>query len=80
VAELGLEFGIITTPPERAQRAAGYLAEAGVKGIVNFAPARITVPETIAVEYVDFSHHLYATAFNITLQAAGGDVPTSSKV
>jgi len=80
VADLGIEFGIITTPPERAQRAAGYLAEAGVKGIVNFAPARITVPDTIAVEYVDFSHHLYATAFNITLQAAGGDVSTSSQV
>lgn len=66
--ELGIEIGIITTPPERAQRAADYLAEAGVRGILNFAPARIDVPKKILVEYVDFFNHLYAIAFNLTLQ------------
>lgn len=70
VAELGIEIGIITTPPERAQRAANYLVEAGVKGIVNFAPARIEVPDTVAVEYVDFVHHLFSVAFSITLGEA----------
>ena len=64
--ELGIEMGIITTPPERAQRAATHLVEAGVKGILNFAPSRIKVPEHVYVEYVDFFHHLYALAFNIT--------------
>ena len=64
VKELGLEIGVITTPPERAQRAANYLVGAGIKGIINFAPARIKVPERINVEYVDFFHHLYALAFN----------------
>jgi redox-sensing transcriptional repressor len=67
VAELGIELGIVTTPPERAQRAAGYLIEAGIKGIVNFAPARIEVPSDVSVEYVDFSHHLYNVAFNMSL-------------
>lgn len=68
VQELGIEMGIITTPPERAQRAANYLVEAGVKGIVNFAPARITVPEGVYVEYVDFFHNFFAVAFNVTLR------------
>jgi len=67
VGELGVEIGLITTPPERAQRAANYLIEAGIKGIVNFAPARITAPDNVCVEYVDFFHHLYNVAFNITL-------------
>lgn len=67
--ELGIEMGIITTPPERAQRAATHLVEAGVKGILNFAPSRIKVPEHVFVEYVDFFHHLYALAFNITRPA-----------
>jgi redox-sensing transcriptional repressor len=67
VAEVGIEIGIITTPPERAQRAANYLTEAGVKGLVNFAPARINVPEDVCVEYVDFFHNLYHLAFRITL-------------
>ena len=65
VADLGVEIGIITTPPERAQRAANYLVGAGIKGIINFAPARIAVPEHIHLEYVDFFHYFYAAAFHI---------------
>ncbi len=72
VRDLEIEIGIITTPPERAQRAANYLIEAGVKGIVNFAPSRISVPETVAVEYVDFMHHLFSVAFNISLNQSKG--------
>ncbi|WP_431830569.1 redox-sensing transcriptional repressor Rex [Desulfobaculum bizertense] len=66
-ADLGIELGVITTPPERAQRACNYLVDAGIKGILNFAPARIEVPEGVTVEYVDFFHHFYAVAFNVTL-------------
>ena len=40
--------------------------EAGVCGILNFAGARIHVPEKVVVEYVDFFHYLYALAFSIT--------------
>ena len=61
-----IEIGIITTPPERAQRAADHLIDAGIRGILNFAPARISAPETVFVEYVDFFHYLYALAFNIS--------------
>ncbi len=67
IDELDLEIGLITTPPERAQRAANYLVEAGIKGIINFAPSRIEVPDHIALEYVDFFDHLYAVAFRINL-------------
>lgn len=66
-SEFGIEIGIITTPPERAQRATNYLVDAGIKGIINFAPARINVPDDVTVEYVDFFHHLYAVAFNMML-------------
>lgn len=64
VADLNVRIGIITTPPERAQRAANHLVEAGIKGILNYAPARIFVPDGVLVEYVDFFHHLYSLAFN----------------
>jgi len=70
--ELRVEIGIITTPPERAQRAVNYLLEAGIKGIVNFAPARISAPPNVAVEYVDFINHLFSIAFNITQNQAKG--------
>ena len=66
VADLNVRIGIITTPPERAQRAANHLVDAGIKGILNYAPARIFVPDDVLVEYVDFFHHLYSLAFNIS--------------
>ena len=64
VTDLNIEIGIITTPPERAQRAAQHLMDAGITSNLNFAPSRIKVPDRINVEYVDFFHHLYALAFN----------------
>lgn len=64
--ELDVEIGIITTPPERAQRAANHLIDAGIKGILNFSAARITAPEHVHVEYVDFFHQIYSLTFNIS--------------
>lgn len=63
VKDLRIEIGIITTPSDRAQRAADYLVESGIRCILNFAAARIQVPPDIYVEYVDFFHHLYALTF-----------------
>lgn len=64
--DMDLEMGIITTPPERAQRAAENLFAAGIYSILSFAPARIRAPAQARVEYVDFFHHLYALAFDAT--------------
>jgi redox-sensing transcriptional repressor len=38
VGRMGIELGIIAVPPAGAQEVADRLMEAGVKGIVNFAP------------------------------------------
>ncbi len=65
VPALNIEIGIITTPAERAQRAATQLVEAGIKGILNFAPARISVPDHVFVEYVDFFHQIFSLTFHI---------------
>lgn len=70
VADMDLDIGIITTPPERAQRAANNLFSAGIYSILNFAPARIRAPKKAHVEYVDFFHHLYALAFDLTKSAS----------
>ena len=66
VREFGIEIGIITTPPERAQRAARHLTDAGVRALLNYAPARLRVPKGVYVEYVDFFHYLYALAFSLS--------------
>lgn len=66
IAGKNVQIGIITTPPERAQRAANSLVEAGVRGILNYATAHIFVPNNVFVEYVDFFNHLYALSFNLS--------------
>ena len=55
VQALGIEIGVIATPPQGAQRVADLLMDAGVKAILNFAPARIRAPKDFPVENVDFS-------------------------
>lgn len=69
IAALNVRIGILTTPPERTQRAANQFVEAGIKAILSYAPARITVPDDVHVEYVDFLHHFYSLAFNISGKA-----------
>ncbi len=61
-----IDIGLITTPPERAQRAANHMMQAGIKGIINFAPSRIHVSGDVAVDYVDFSNHLISMAFRLS--------------
>jgi len=45
VRRMGIELGIIAVPPGRAREVADRLMEAGVKGIVNFAPTVIASRE-----------------------------------
>lgn len=66
VERLKIDIAIITTPPERAQRACDHLVNAGITAILNFAPARIKVPDSVHVEYVDFFRHMYSLVFNLT--------------
>jgi redox-sensing transcriptional repressor len=53
--ERKIEIGIITTPPEAAQSVTDQLVEAGVRGILNFAPTHVTVPEGFVVKDVFFT-------------------------
>ena len=53
--ERKIEIGIITTPPSEAQGVANMLVEAEVKGILNFAPAQVIVPEGFVVKDVFFT-------------------------
>jgi redox-sensing transcriptional repressor len=53
--ERKIEIGLITTPPSEAQNAANMLVEAGVRGILNFAPVQITVPEGYVVKDIFFT-------------------------
>ncbi len=53
--ERKIEIALIATPPSEAQGVAEVLVEAGIKGILNFAPAQITVPEGFVIKDVFFT-------------------------
>jgi redox-sensing transcriptional repressor len=63
VEERGVAIGIITTPANSAQAVADLLAEAGVRSILNFAPAVLQVPPGIDVRQVDLSTELQILSF-----------------
>lgn len=61
--ELKINLGIITVPEEAAQAVAEALIAAGIRGIVNFAPARLRVPAGVYVEDIDITTSLEKVAY-----------------
>ena len=63
VVDQGISIGIIATPPHAAQEVAEKLVDAGVKSILNFAPAVVNVPPDVSVRKVDLSIELQILSF-----------------
>lgn len=61
--ERQVSIGIIATPATAAQDAADRLVSAGVKSILNFAPAVISVPDDTSLRKVDLSIELQILSF-----------------
>jgi redox-sensing transcriptional repressor len=72
VRERGVEIGIVTVPAEHAQEVTDLLLESGVRGILNFAPASLVVPDGVPVTSVALAVHLEQLAFRI--RARRGEV------
>lgn len=58
-----IEIGIIAVPLHAAQSALDYLISAGIKAILNFAPAHLTVPPHIKLRNVDLSIELEGLSY-----------------
>ena len=63
VAAEGITIGIIATPPISAQEVAERLVDAGIKSILNFAPAVVAVTPDVNVRKVDLSIELQILSF-----------------
>ncbi len=66
VRKRGIHIGVITTTPNRAQRAADLLMDAGLRAVLNFAPAHIRAPECCLIENVDFTVKLENLAYHLS--------------
>jgi len=63
VANKQINVGILTVPEGVAQQTAELLAEAGIRGILNFTPAVLKLPAEVAVENADFMAGLSRLSF-----------------
>jgi redox-sensing transcriptional repressor len=70
VRESEVAIGLICTPAAVAQDVADRMAEAGIRSILNFAPAVISVPGGVSLRKVDLSIELQILAFYEQRKAA----------
>ena len=63
VPELQLDIAFLTVPVGVAQNAAEALVQAGIRGILNFTPTVLKVPEGVRVEPIDFVAGLKRLAY-----------------
>ena len=63
IATLGAEIGIVTVPGEVAQAVADTLVSGGVRGILNFAPVVLRLPNHVSLVTVDLAIQLEQLAF-----------------
>jgi redox-sensing transcriptional repressor len=63
VRSLGIAIGVIATPAAAVQDVADRMVRAGIRSILNFAPAVIVVPEGVSVRKVDLAVELQILAF-----------------
>ena len=66
VAEKSVDIGVITVPADEAQGVADQLIAAGVKGIWNFAPVKLSVPSTVPLVNEDLSIGLSALSYHMS--------------
>lgn len=63
VTKLDVRLAILAVPAEAAQPVADALAKTTIRGILNFAPVRLKVPDTIGVRALDVAAELEQLSF-----------------
>jgi redox-sensing transcriptional repressor len=67
IRNLSVKLAILTVPADAAQEVADRVIEAGVRGILNFAPISLVVPESVALNAVDLAVQLEQLSFQVNV-------------
>ena len=65
IKEQQIDAVILTVPGEKAQAVTDELVEAGVHGILNFTPVRLSVPKDVQVQNIDLTNELQTLIYFI---------------
>lgn len=57
------QVAILTVPAREAEGITDRLVNTGIEGILNFTPARLSVPENVRVHHIDLAVELQALAY-----------------
>ena len=71
VSDMDITVAILTVPSEAAQTVADRVVEAGVRGILNYAPVPLRVPEWVYLENRDVTAALEKVAYFARKSAEG---------
>ena len=63
--EQQIDVVILTVPGAKAQKVTDQLVVAGVKGILNFTPVRLSVPKDVQVQNIDLTNELQTLIYFI---------------
>ena len=65
IKEQQIDAVILTVPGEKYQAVTDELVEAGVHGILNFTPVRLSVPKDVQVQNIDLTNELQTLIYFI---------------
>lgn len=65
-----IELGMVAVPASMAQSVTDEFVAAGIKGIVNFAPVTLQVPEGVSMVGVDLARELEQVTFTVANKLA----------
>ena len=69
--ERAIEIGVIATPAQHAQEIAEAMVKVGLRGILNFAPRKLFVPDTVALRTVNMAIELESLSFALAQNEPG---------
>jgi redox-sensing transcriptional repressor len=68
IRQHSIKLAILTVPADAAQIVADQLIAAGIRGLLNFAPVSLQLPQDIALNAVDLAVSLEQLSFQVNVQ------------
>jgi redox-sensing transcriptional repressor len=62
----GVQMAVLAVPAEQAQRVVDLAIQAGIRAILNFAPAQLAVPSHVSLKAVNMAMEMEGLAFALT--------------
>jgi redox-sensing transcriptional repressor len=66
VSQKSIHMAMLTVPADVAQNVADQVVRAGIKALLNFAPVRLSLPETVKIRHIDMTIEIERLSFLVS--------------